>query len=346
MADDAHQLAKPADEPVLTFAEACEHLTSPYAQEDYSAATGQPWLSVDLTSAGDAPANLEALREALGRFVCPTLAVVPDPSTPAARAIASAFDVVVETRAELQPLVAAAKRTPIAAAALVQLLRANEHRTIEEALVAESFVYSTLQSGPEFARWLAQQPTLRPVIPEEPPVLVERTGPRLDIVLNHPARRNAYSAAMRDHLCEALQLALADDSITEIVLRGNGPNFCAGGDLDEFGLLPDPATAHAIRTTRSAARLLAACAPRLRAELHGACIGAGIELPAWAAHITATDDAWFQLPELAMGLVPGAGGTVSVPRRVGFQRASWLALTGARIGRDMAFDWRLAETAA
>ena len=339
----ARELTKPDHDPILTFAESCEHLVSPYALEDYSAATGQPWVSVDLTNAGDAPTDLTALREALGRFVCPTLAVIPDPNAPAARAIASAFDVVVETRAELAPLVAAAKRTPIAAAALVQLLRANEHRIIEQALVAESFVYSTLQAGPEFARWLAQQPTLKPVIPLEPPVLVERDGPRLDIVLNHPARRNAYSAAMRDHLCEALQLALADDSIKEIVLRGNGPAFCAGGDLDEFGLLPDPATAHAIRTTRSAARLLAACAPRLRAELHGACIGAGIELPAWAPHITATEDTWLQLPELSMGLIPGAGGTVSLPRRIGRQRTSKLSLAGCRIERASALGFSLLD---
>ena len=64
-------------------------------------------------------------------------------------------------------------------------------------------------------------------------------------------------------------------------------------------------------------RLLAAVAERMRAEIHGACIGAGIELPAFVSRVTAHPAAWFQLPEVGMGLVPGAGGTVSLPRRIG-----------------------------
>jgi len=327
-----------AEGPVLGLDEAREQLVSPYALEDYSAATGQPWVSVDLTDGGgdlgDAADDAGELREALARFACPTLAVVPEPDAPAARAVAGAFDVAVATRAELAPVVEGVRRTPLAAAALVQLLRANASRSVEQALVAESFVYSMLQAGPEFSAWLMKHHAPRSDESREPPVLVEREGPRLTLTLNRPHRRNAYNAAVRDRLCEALQLAVQDGSIREVVLRGNGPAFCAGGDLDEFGTLPDPATAHAIRTTRSAARLLAAIAPRLRAELHGPCIGAGIELPAWAAHITATEDTTLQLPELAMGLIPGAGGTVSLSRKIGRQRTAWMALTGSTLETD------------
>jgi len=81
--------------------------------------------------------------------------------------------------------------------------------------------------------------------------------------------------------------------------------------------------------TRSPARLLAAMTGRLRAEVHGACIGAGIELAAFAHHVIATPDAFFQLPEVGMGLIPGAGGTASLPRRIGRQRTAYLALTAA-----------------
>ena len=56
-------------------------------------------------------------------------------------------------------------------------------------------------------------------------------------------------------------------------------------DLDEFGTLPDPATAHLIRSTRNAGRLLSALAGRVRVELHGACVGAGMELPAFARNV-------------------------------------------------------------
>ena len=177
-------------------------------------------------------------------------------------------------------------------------------------------------------------------------MLVLREGDRLRLTLNRPARRNAFSAEMRDALCEGLDLALCDASIREVVLEGAGPAFCAGGDLDEFGTRPDPATAHAVRSTRSAARRMALCAPRLRAELHGACIGAGVELPAFAGRVVAREDAVFALPEVAMGLVPGSGGTVSVPRRIGRQRTAYLALSGSRIDAPTALRWGLVDEIA
>jgi enoyl-CoA hydratase/carnithine racemase len=148
---------------------------------------------------------------------------------------------------------------------------------------------------------------------------------------------------MRDALVEGLQLALADAAVEEIILRGAGPSFCSGGDLGEFGTLPDPATAHAIRSTRNAGRLLAACAQRVRAEVHGACVGAGMELPAFAHRVVAEEGSFFQLPELSLGLVPGAGGTVSIPRRIGRQRTAWLALTRRRLDVHTALEWGLVD---
>ncbi|HKJ25296.1 MAG TPA: enoyl-CoA hydratase/isomerase family protein [Myxococcota bacterium] len=327
----------------LPLVEACERLASPWASDSFSAACGQPWVAVELAGAAPSPDAADALRRGLAELPCPSFAIVPERGAPAARELADAFDVVLEPGDALAPLVEAVKRAPLAAAALAQLLRGGEARSVEQGLVAESSVYSMLQAGPEFAAWLASQPTLRPEIPESPPLVAAREGAQLELVLANPAKRNAYSAELRDRLCEALQLAVADEAIEEIVLRGEGPAFCAGGDLDEFGLLVDPATAHAIRTTRSAARLLARCAGRVRAEIHGACVGAGIELPAFAGRVVARSDAWMQLPELAMGLVPGAGGTVSLPRRIGRQRTAWLALSGARVGAETAASWGLVD---
>ena len=109
------------------------------------------------------------------------------------------------------------------------------------------------------------------------------------------------------------------------------PRSAAAGDLDEFGTTPDPATGHIVRTTRSPAWWLARCAAQTSVALHGACIGAGIELAAFARQVTAAEDAFFQLPEVALGLIPGAGGTVSLPRRIGRQRTAWLALSGRRV---------------
>jgi enoyl-CoA hydratase/carnithine racemase len=72
-------------------------------------------------------------------------------------------------------------------------------------------------------------------------------------------------------------------------------------------------------------------------------VGAGIELPAFAAHVVAHPGAFFQLPEIGMGLIPGAGGTVSLPRRIGRQRTAWLALTGRRLDAPTALAWNLID---
>jgi enoyl-CoA hydratase/carnithine racemase len=88
---------------------------------------------------------------------------------------------------------------------------------------------------------------------------------------------------------------------------------------------------------------MSSVAERVRVEVHGACVGAGIELPAFAARVVAHPAAFFQLPEIGMGLIPGAGGTVSLPRRIGRQRTAWLALTGSRLDAPTALAWNLID---
>jgi enoyl-CoA hydratase/carnithine racemase len=77
--------------------------------------------------------------------------------------------------------------------------------------------------------------------------------------------------------------------------------------------------------------------------VHGHGVGSGLELAAFAGCVTATPDATLALPELGMGLVPGAGGTVSVTRRIGRHRAAWLVLTGAELDARQAIDWGLVD---
>lgn len=243
----------------------------------------------------------------------------------------------------LDPLIAAVARQPIAAAALAVLLRGSELRSVEDGLAAESAVYSTLQSGPEFSAWRRRRGESRLTPDVEAPVLTDRVGAELRIVLNRPRRHNAVTAGLRDGLAEALTLAAVDDTISAVRLAGNGPSFCSGGDLGEFGSFPDPATAHVTRLTRSPARLAHQLADRLHVHLHGACMGAGIELPAFARHVIAADDTRIALPELAIGLVPGAGGTVSIPRRIGRHRTAALALSGVTIDVATALAWGLVD---
>jgi enoyl-CoA hydratase/carnithine racemase len=142
---------------------------------------------------------------------------------------------------------------------------------------------------------------------------------------------NAFNAAMRDALVDVLRAVIELEDGPDVVLRGNGASFSSGGDLAEFGTTPDPVLAHDIRTTRHPGLLLHELGARATARVHGSCIGAGVELPAFCARVEASTDATFRLPELAMGLIPGAGGTASVTRRIGRQATAELAITGATL---------------
>lgn len=233
---------------------------------------------------------------------------------------------------------------PQAATVLAKLLRWSGSLRVSDALDAESLAYSTLLGGAEFRRWLDRRgPRPLPPPAADEPVLVARVGDELRITLNRPERRNAYGREVRDALVAALDIAVFDRSVGRVVLDGAGPLFSAGGDLDEFGTAPDLATAHFVRTRGGAGRLLHRLSDRLEVRVHGLCVGAGIELPAFAGRAVARSGAGFRLPEVAMGLVPGAGGTVSIPRRIGRWRTLHLALTGRPLDADTALQWGLVD---
>jgi hypothetical protein len=338
----------------LSLPDAIATLASPYALEQFSHLTGAALLVVDLEAdlhrmpAGRDDPALGTARTNLEQLPCPTIALGSalglQKSSSKVASWSSSFDLVLEDDGELPQIANNILANPIASLAMVQLLRQNASLSIHQGLIAESQVYSMLQSGPEFSTWLRDRKRPKPAEPsDEPAVTLLRDGARLHVTLNRPDRRNAFSAEMRDGLAEALQVVLADASIEEVVLRGAGPAFCSGGDLAEFGTLPDPATAHAIRSTRNPARLLAACSARVRAEVQGACVGAGVELPAFTSVVHAKRNAYFWLPEVSMGLVPGAGGTVSLPRRIGRQRTNYFALSQRRVDCETALGWGLID---
>jgi enoyl-CoA hydratase/carnithine racemase len=243
----------------------------------------------------------------------------------------------------------AVERSPRAAIACGQLVRQTAALGTGEGLAAEAAAYSLLLGGPEFARWLGERGPARPAglrkAPAEP-VLVTRDGGRLSIVLNVPERRNAFSAEVREALLDAVLLAEADETIESVTLSGAGPAFCSGGDLDEFGTATDLVAACLVRLSRAPWRVIERIAPKVTVFAHGACVGAGTEITAYAGRVVATPDAFFTLPEVRMGLVPGAGGSVSVVRRIGRWRAAWLMLTGERLPAAAALRWGLVDEIA
>lgn len=247
---------------------------------------------------------------------------------------------------DLPRILETAARSPGATRVLIKLLEASPRRDVSDGVVMESLAYSMLLAGPEFRSWREATPPA-PLTEVAEPVRLTRDGGRLEVTLDRPERHNAWGRQMRDGFLAGLELAALDETITEVVVRGAGQSYCSGGDLDEFGTAPDVVSAHHIRLARSGALAVTALRERLdaglRFELHGHCIGAGIEVPAAAARLVADPDTRFRLPELRFGLVPGAGGTVTLPRRIGRWRTAWMALTDSYVDAATALDWGLID---
>ena len=342
---------------LLAAAEAAELLEGVrrgWRDDALGVVNGRPLLAVDVTGADpgldlSAPAGVAVVVVAVDRSATPWGGIGADVQLSAEPAEAPWVRPVAGVDAALSRLDEVIGRHPTAATVVVQLLRLSGGLSVADALVAESLAYSVLQAGPEHARWLAARrsrpapASARRPAAGEPPVLVGRRDDELSVILNRPARRNAYSAEMRDALVDALGLAVADPSVGHVLLAGSGPCFSSGGDLDEFGTLDDPATAHTVRTSRNAGLRLAALAGRTTVSVQGPCYGAGVELPAFAGDVVARPGTTFTLPEMAMGLIPGAGGTVSIPRRIGRGRAAWLALSGVDLDLPTALAWGLVD---
>jgi enoyl-CoA hydratase/carnithine racemase len=260
---------------------------------------------------------------------------------PATHPQAARADILMEDPITLPSLAASISKAPRACAVLAQLLRSLEGLPADRALPLESLAFAALQGGTEHSTWLAQNLSG----PPQPPgtLHMQRDGNVLHLLLDRPAARNAIDRPMRDALFDAFSLAALDGTITKVRLRATSRAFSMGADLAEFGTTRDPVAAHAIR-----ARTLPAHAMARRPEIYdihiqGACVGAGLEMAAFARHVTASPNAWFQLPETAMGILPGFGGCVSIPARTGRQRAAALMLSGKRINAQTALAWGLID---
>lgn len=328
----------------VALSELVARLNSTSEVAEMSVILDQPYLLVDLQDwqpdkDGPDTAKNSSAAKALQQPNCPVIGLAESD-----RHAPSIVDVIAVSESQLQVLTEAIQHNPVASTILVQLLRHNEPASVKDALFAESLAYSSLQSGAPFKAWLdSRKPPAAVKQVESSILLMDRQKDLLTITLNRPDKRNAYSAALRDALCEALTLVGVDKTISRAVVQGAGVCFSAGGDLDEFGEATDGAYAHLVRMTRSAALMLHQLRERVEFRLHGACVGAGIELPAFSNHIVAAPDSFFQLPEVAFGLIPGAGGTVSVLGRIGRQRTAFMALSNHRIDAETALGWGLID---
>ena len=313
----------------LTFAELRDRLQTAYEAERLNQQNGLTAIVLTDEPAEEQPNHWPQ---------CPVLYLSDQ------RSYSPIVDIAVANGQELDQTIAGIEQSPVASCLLIQLLRHNERTSIEEGLFAESLTYSALQHGEQFTHWLAshqRKPAEREL--DDPPILLARTRNTLQVTLNRPQKRNAWSIEMRDGLTEALHLLETDPTLQDMHINAAGPAFGAGGDLDEFGLARDAALAHLTRSIRNPGLLLWKQSDQVTVHLHGACVGAGIEVPAFAGWITAAETTFCLLPEVAFGLIPGAGGTVSILRRIGRQRLGWMAIGGQRISATTAHEWGLID---
>ena len=135
---------------------------------------------------------------------------------------------------------------------------------------------------------------------------------------------NGLSQAVRAGISAALERAQSDPSVRAIVLTGAGGLFSGGADIREFGTpasLADP-------TLRRLIDLVETSAKPVVAAIGGTCLGGGLELALAAHYRVASADSKLGLPEVKLGLLPGAGGTQRLPRLVGVERAIDMVLSG------------------
>lgn len=158
--------------------------------------------------------------------------------------------------------------------------------------------------------------------------------------MNRPERRNALNTRQLQAIATALQEAEADETCRVVVLTGLPTVFAAGADIDEIAAL-DSQTA--LTDPRLAAWAVIRSFPKpLIAAVEGWCLGGGLELAMACDLLIAGEGAQFGLPEVKLGLMPGAGGTALLPRLVGKAMAMRLALTGLPISAQQALAGGLA----
>ena len=170
-------------------------------------------------------------------------------------------------------------------------------------------------------------------------VTVTRNGAVALVIIDNPPV-NALSQPVRQALMEALRETEADPAVDAVVLSAASRTFAAGADIREFGQPPAPPhLPDVIRAIETASKPWVAA-------LHGSALGGGLELVLGCAWRIAAKDARLGLPEVTLGLVPGAGGTVRLPRLIGAFEALDMIASGRPGTAAKAFETGLIDAIA
>ncbi len=156
------------------------------------------------------------------------------------------------------------------------------------------------------------------------------------ITINSPPV-NALSADVRNGLRDGVQQAAADPAVKAIVLICAGRTFIAGADISEFG---KPTKGASLPELQGA---LEGGPKPVIAAIHGTALGGGFETALMCHYRVTVPSAKFGLPEIKLGLIPGAGGTQRLPRLSGVENALGVILSGTPFGAKQALEWGVVD---
>jgi len=168
------------------------------------------------------------------------------------------------------------------------------------------------------------------------PVAYSRQGDVAVLRIDNPPV-NALSQAVRQGLSDAMDRAEADAGVKAALIVGEGRAFIAGADITEFGKPPMQPNLPDLCTRIEASPLFVV------ASMHGVSLGGGLEVALGAHYRIAQPSARVGLPEVHLGLIPGAGGTQRVPRLTGAERAIEMITTGRQVGASEALGMGLID---
>jgi len=161
-------------------------------------------------------------------------------------------------------------------------------------------------------------------------IVVEVSARRIAMVrLNRPERGNAFDQVMLDELAQAFGTLAADEAVRILVLRGSGRHFCTGVDLAARGATPAAAGATAHASLREVLTALDALPKPTMALVHGAAVGGGAAFAACCDVALATEDAFFSIPEIRVGMPP-LGVAPFLVRAIGHRAFRRYGLSGER----------------
>jgi len=170
----------------------------------------------------------------------------------------------------------------------------------------------------------------------------ESSGGVARVFLNRPEKANALTSGLLSKLTITFEELKGDTALRAVVLAGRGNAFCGGADVNELAALTAQNASDFVSGIHSVCQAIRDLPVPVVARLHGAVIGAGLEIAAACDLRIAAEGTKFAMPEVRLG-IPSVVEAALLPRLMGSGRAAWLVLTGEAIDARRAYEWGLVE---